>query len=69
MPFQSKEELFAILPELATQVNGIASEIFETPIIILDGTNGIAVSNTSGESVGMELTMSVSFFFFPPIRK
>ncbi|KAF8196826.1 hypothetical protein K438DRAFT_1825620 [Mycena galopus ATCC 62051] len=41
-----KNELFAILPELNTHVNGVV-QVSETPIIILDGTNGITVSNTS----------------------
>lgn len=56
---QSKEELFAIFPELGTSVNGIASEIFETPIILLEGTNGMSVSNVSStDNVAMDITMS-----------
>ncbi|KAF7356905.1 hypothetical protein MVEN_01026300 [Mycena venus] len=62
----SKEELLAILPELTTHVNGIALEVFETPIIILDGTNGITVSNTSTvEGVRTDLTFVRDFIRDP----
>ncbi|KAJ6485825.1 hypothetical protein C8R45DRAFT_998054 [Mycena sanguinolenta] len=53
-----KDELFAILPELATHVNGIA-EFFETPIIILDGRNGITVSAVDG--IVMQLSIVRDF--------
>ncbi|KAJ7777468.1 hypothetical protein B0H16DRAFT_1505614 [Mycena metata] len=58
----SKEELFAILPGLGHNVNGIATEIFETPIVFLDGTNGISISNTCRiPNIGMDITMSVYY--------
>ncbi|KAF7370916.1 hypothetical protein MSAN_00725500 [Mycena sanguinolenta] len=61
-----KDELFAILPELATHANGIA-QIFETPIIILDGTNDITVSNTSTvDGIITELSIVRDFIREPP---
>ncbi|KAJ7493424.1 hypothetical protein B0H11DRAFT_962700 [Mycena galericulata] len=60
----SKEELFAIFPELGSSINGVALEVFETPIILLEETNGMtAVSSTEG--VGMNLTIVRDFIRDP----
>ncbi|KAJ7230718.1 hypothetical protein GGX14DRAFT_411898 [Mycena pura] len=58
----SKEELFAIIPELTAHVNGIASDIFETPIILLEGSNGMSVSRALGtRNARMEITILRDF--------